>query len=62
MARSQIPPGITRDDVLNALIAIDDGTAQHEFHESERYDLIHEGRKRYTRHLLTGCAQGSFGF
>jgi hypothetical protein len=24
--------------------------------------LLRAFRKRYTRHLLTGCAQGSFGF
>jgi 5-methylcytosine-specific restriction protein A len=55
MARSQIPSGITRDDVLNALVAIENGTAQHEFHESERYDIIHEG-KRYAPKAVLGVA------
>lgn len=55
MARLQIPRGITREDVLNALIAIDEGSASHEFHESDRYDLIHDGQ-RYAPKAVLGVA------
>ena len=45
MARTRIPDGITRDDVLQAIGDIKAGTVTHEFDESERYDLVHEGER-----------------
>jgi len=45
MARSGIPNGITREDVLEAISALKAHTVVHHFYESERYDLIHEGER-----------------
>lgn len=55
MARSTIPDGITRDDILQALADLDAGTVHHGFHESERYDLVHDGR-RYAPKAVLGVA------
>lgn len=44
MARSTIPNGITRDDILQALADLDAGTVYHGFHESDRNDLGYHGR------------------
>jgi hypothetical protein len=55
MARSTIPDGITRDDILRALDALDKGTVEHEFHDPERYDLVHNGR-RYAPKAVLGVA------
>lgn len=54
MARN-IPQDITRDDVLNAIDAFEGGTVQHNFHESEKYDLLHDG-KRYPPKAILGIA------
>lgn len=55
MARSTIPDGITREDISRALADLDAGTVQHGFHESDRYDLVHEGR-RYAPKAVLGVA------
>lgn len=49
-----IPDGITRDDVLQAIIDYDAGAA-HEFAESIAYDVIHNG-KRYPPKAIVGLA------
>lgn len=50
-----IPEGITRKDVLEAIAAFSDGSVQHNFHESEKYDLLHDG-KRYPPEAILGIA------
>lgn len=49
-----IPAGITRADVLQALRDLDDGI-EHQFGDSTRYDLLHEGR-RYPPKAVVGLA------
>ena len=55
MPRTPIPEGVTREDVLAAIRSLDDGTVSHEFHESERYDLLFED-KRYAPKAVLGVA------
>ena len=55
MPRTSIPSGITREDVLRAIGDLTSGSVRHEFHESERYDLIHEG-ERYAPKAVVGVA------
>jgi 5-methylcytosine-specific restriction protein A len=50
-----IPRDITRQDVLEAIAAYSDGTVAHGFHESEKYDLLHDG-KRYPPKAILGLA------
>ena len=50
-----IPEDITRKDVLEAIAAYSDGSVQHNFHESEKYDLLHDG-KRYPPKAILGIA------
>ena len=55
MPRTPIPPGITREDVIRAIDELKAGTVTHEFHESERYDLVYEG-ERYAPKAVLGVA------
>ena len=55
MHRTPIPPGITREDVIRAIADLKAGTVTHEFHESERYDLVYEG-ERYAPKAVLGVA------
>jgi 5-methylcytosine-specific restriction protein A len=50
-----IPEDITRQDVLDAIAAYSDGSVQHSFHESEKFDLLHDG-KRYPPKAILGIA------
>jgi hypothetical protein len=50
----EIPDGITRDDVLQAIVDFEVGVA-HDFGDSTRYDLIHES-KRYPPKAILGLA------
>jgi hypothetical protein len=50
----EIPDGITREDVLQAIQDFDTGTA-HDFGDSTKYDLIHES-KRYPPKAILGLA------
>jgi 5-methylcytosine-specific restriction protein B len=49
-----IPKGITREDVLQAIDALDRGQ-QHGFGKPKRYNLVHEG-KRYAPKAVIGLA------
>jgi hypothetical protein len=51
---SAIPTGITREHVLGAIRTLDSGEA-HDFGDSTRYDLVHEGR-RYPPKAVIGLA------
>ena len=55
MPRTPIPSEITREDVLRAIHELSSGSVRHEFHESELYDLIHEG-ERYAPKAVLGVA------
>lgn len=55
MPRSPIPAGISREDVLQAIADLDAGTVRHGFHDSDRYDLVYEGR-RYAPKAVLGVA------
>jgi 5-methylcytosine-specific restriction enzyme B len=50
----EIPDGITRDDVINAMVAIDTGEGS-EFGDSTGYDLLHE-KRRYAPKRVMGLA------
>ena len=50
-----IPEDITRQDVLEAIAAFSDGSVQHNFHESEKFDLLHDG-ERYPPKAILGIA------
>ncbi len=50
-----IPDDITTDDVLDAIKVYLDGSVAHGFHESEKYDLLHDG-KRYPPKAILGIA------
>jgi HNH endonuclease len=50
----RIPDGITREDVLGALARLDAGEP-HQFAESVKYDVVHEGR-RYAPSAVIGLA------
>ena len=55
MARTPVPEGITREDVLLAITSLKAGTVDHSFHDSERYDLVHEG-ERFPPKAVLGVA------
>lgn len=55
MNRTPIPEGITRDDVLLAIQELKTGNTVHEFHDSERYDLVHDG-ERFAPKAVIGIA------
>ena len=55
MPRTSIPSDISREDVLRAIGELKSGSVRHEFHESERYDIIHEG-ERYAPKAVLGVA------
>lgn len=57
MPRTDIPDGITRDDVLGAIRDLSEGTVAHEFHDSERYDLVFEGKRFAPKAVLGVAAQ-----
>lgn len=50
-----IPDDIVRQDVLDAIAVFSDGSVRHDFHESEKYDLLHDG-KRYPPKAILGLA------
>ena len=50
-----IPADITPRDVLDAITAYSSGAVPHGFHESEKYDLIHDGN-RYPPKAILGLA------
>jgi hypothetical protein len=54
-AVTEIPDGITRDDVCEAIGALDRGDVEHRFHESTAFDVLHDG-KRYSPKALIGIA------
>lgn len=49
-----IPSGITRQDILEALVDLDAGF-EHSFGESTKYDLVQEGR-RYPPKAVVGLS------
>ncbi len=55
MPRTPIPEGISREDVLSAIGDLKAGAVVHQFHESERYDLVHEG-ERFPPKAVLGLA------
>ncbi len=55
MSRTQIPEGITREDVLEAVRDLKAGSVVHGFHDSERYDLVCEG-ERFAPKAVLGLA------
>ncbi len=50
-----IPADISQQDVLEAIRAFSYGSVVHKFHESEKYDLIHDGN-RYPPKAILGIA------
>ena len=52
--RENIPEGISRDHVLEALAKLDSGVS-HQFAESTKYDLVYEGRS-YPPKAVLGLA------
>lgn len=56
-----IPSDITRQDVLDAIAAYLAGSVQHNFHESEKYDLIHDGNRFPPKAILGIAARRSAG-
>ena len=52
---SNIPDGITAQDVRSAIGDFVAGTVEHSFHESEKYDLLFEGN-RYPPKAILGIA------
>lgn len=57
---SEIPNGITRDDVLRAISDIDQGHVN-DFGNSTTYDLIHEGRRYAPKEVMGLAAQRVLG-
>jgi lipoate-protein ligase A len=55
MPDSEIPDGITREDVLEAISALKAHSVDRHFFESERYDVIHEG-ERFAPRAVIGVA------
>jgi 5-methylcytosine-specific restriction protein A len=56
-----IPEDITRDDVLSAIADFDSGMVQHHFHDSEKYDLLHDGKRYPPKAILGISARRSAG-
>lgn len=56
-----IPADITRQDVLDAITAYSVGSVQHNFHESEKYDLLHAGNRYPPKAILGIAARRSAG-
>ena len=56
-----IPDGITAEDVLDAIAAFTAGSVQHNFHESEKYDLLHQGERYPPKAILGIAARRSAG-
>jgi 5-methylcytosine-specific restriction protein A len=50
-----LPADISQQDVLDAIRAFSDRSVVHKFHESEKYDLIHDGN-RYPPKAILGIA------
>jgi hypothetical protein len=50
-----VPDDISREDVMDAIRAFSDGSVANKFHESEKYDLIHDGN-RYPPKAILGIA------
>jgi len=57
----KIPADITRQDVLDAIAGFSSGTVRHNFHESEKYDLLHEGKRFPPKAILGIAAKRSGG-
>jgi hypothetical protein len=54
-AATGVPDGITRDDVFNAIAALDRGDVEHRFGPSTYYDLLQDD-KRYPPKAVVGIA------
>jgi 5-methylcytosine-specific restriction protein A len=61
MPITAIASGITREDVLQAISALKSGSVQHQFHKSERYDLIHQGDRFAPKAVLGVAAKRTAG-
>jgi len=57
---SEIPNGVTRDDVLKAISDIDQGYVS-DFGNSTTYDLIHEGKRYAPKEVMGLAAKGVLG-
>lgn len=55
MSAQTIPRDLTRGDVLGAIEAFATGVVPHQFHDSDKYDLIHAGG-RYPPKAILGIA------
>jgi 5-methylcytosine-specific restriction protein A len=56
-----IPTDINRQDILDAIAVYSAGSVQHNFHESEKYDLTHDGNRYPPKAILGLAARRSAG-